>query len=97
VCSLRNQGALLLLTSGAWLLSGLLLPAPLMPEPVAILMKWLPFGATLDLPLRLYMGQIGVDQAWPVLCQQVGWIAALSLAGRTLLERALSRVVVQGG
>jgi ABC-2 type transport system permease protein len=97
VYSLRNQGALLLLSTGAWLLSGLLLPAPLMPEAIALLMKWLPFGATLDLPLRVYVGQIEVGEAWPVLLQQVAWIAALVLAGRALLSRSLARVVVQGG
>jgi ABC-2 type transport system permease protein len=97
VYSLRNQGALLLLSTGAWLLSGLLLPAPLMPEAIALLMKWLPFGATMDLPLRLYVGQIGVSEAWPVLCQQLAWIAGLTLAGRALLLRSLARVVVQGG
>jgi ABC-2 type transport system permease protein len=97
VHSLRSQGALLLLCTCAWLFSGLLLPAPLMPDAVALLMKWLPFGATLDLPVRVYMGQIDAARVWPVLCQQVAWLVAVVLVGRTLLERALSRVVVQGG
>jgi ABC-2 type transport system permease protein len=97
VYSLRSQGALSLLSAGAWLFSGLLLPAPLMPEPIALLMKWLPFGATLDLPLRLYVGQIAPGDAWPVLFQQLAWVAALTLSGRALLGRGLARVVVQGG
>ncbi len=97
VYSLRSQGALSLLSAGAWLFSGLLLPAPLMPEPVALLMKWLPFGATLDLPLRLYVGQIHLGDAWPVLFQQLAWVAVLTLGGRALLGRSLARVVVQGG
>jgi ABC-2 type transport system permease protein len=57
----------------------------------------LPFAGVLDLPARLYTGNIPpAGLAW-VLAHQLAWTVALVAAGRLILARGTRRIVVQGG
>jgi ABC-2 type transport system permease protein len=94
--TLKGEGAALLLTAGAWILSSMV-PAPLLPSGLRTLMEWSPFAATMDLPFRFYVGQITAGEALPILLRQLGWALLLVLMGQKLLGSALARVVVQGG
>lgn len=77
--------------------SGQLLPLALYPEPLRVVFGWLPFRGMVDDPFSLWTGALPVSQVGVVLFGQLLWTAALVGAGRTLLNRGLRRLVVQGG
>ena len=84
-------------TSAAELLSGSLLPLPFFPDGLRQAAELLPFASMQNVPLRVYSGELsGQAAAWSVGLQ-VFWLAALVGLGLWMMNRALRRVVVQGG
>ncbi len=77
--------------------SGQYLPLPLMPDWIELLSEWLPFRGLIDIPFRLYLGHVPVEECLPLFLHQLAWIAVLVLAGRRALARGTRRLVVQGG
>jgi ABC-2 type transport system permease protein len=91
------DGIAILATTTVSLLSGMLVPLPLLPAWSQTAIGWLPFAGLVDLPFRIYNGDIApAGFAW-VLARQLGWTIALVALGRWLLGRGLRRIVVQGG
>ncbi|MCC7147337.1 MAG: ABC-2 family transporter protein [Phycisphaeraceae bacterium] len=95
--TISGEGLMLLLSGLAWVLSGIVIPLPLLPDAARHVIEWLPFAGTLDLPFRIYIGQVGPGEAAGVLLRQVGWTLALVMLGRWMLASGLRRLVVQGG
>jgi ABC-2 type transport system permease protein len=91
------QGVPLLLANLATFGSGLVIPLPLFPGWARTVLTALPFAGMLDLPARVYTGNIAAADAGWVLAHQLAWVVALAALGRWLLGRGLRRVVVQGG
>jgi len=77
--------------------SGLIVPLPLMPDWLKIPAYILPFRGLADTPFRIYMGHFSNFEALAALAHQFIWIAALILFGRLIMNRVVSRVVIQGG
>jgi ABC-2 type transport system permease protein len=75
----------------------MIIPLPLFPSWLQPLLRWLPFSALMDLPARVYTGDIPTGQVGGVLLHQAAWAIGLFLGGRWLLRRATRRLVVQGG
>jgi len=73
--------------------SGNLLPLSLLPPAWQPLLLVQPLAGLLDLPLRLYFGQIGT---W-ALGLQLFWLSVLIVIGRAMLERSFQRLDMQGG
>lgn len=78
-------------------LSGILVPIPLMPNWVQPIMYALPFRGVCDTPFRIYTGNMPVAEAIPAIVQQFAWAAILIALGRLTLARGLRKLVVQGG
>lgn len=78
-------------------LSGAIVPLPLLPAGLQGLVNFLPFRALLDTPAQIYLGLIPPVQAVPVVATQLLWTAAFVLAGRLLLGRAIKAIIIQGG
>lgn len=78
-------------------LSGMLVPLPLMPAWAQGALNFLPFRDLADVPFRIYMGHIPLKDLGFALLHQAAWIIVLIFLGRTLLARATSRLVIQGG
>jgi ABC-2 type transport system permease protein len=95
--TISGEGIGVLMVSVVALLSGMIIPLPLFPDWLQPLLRLLPFGALIDLPARVYTGDIPPAEAGWVILHQAFWAAALVLAGRALLRRGLRRVVLQGG
>lgn len=95
--TMSPMGSLLLIGVVGEFFAGMIIPVPLMPswlQPVALA---LPFRYAADFPFRVYSGHIPLEPAaWGILIQ-LAWLAALTLTGRFWLQRALRRVVIQGG
>jgi ABC-2 type transport system permease protein len=95
--TLRNGAALMILLFAQNLLSGVYAPLWFFPDWFVTLSSFLPFQATLSVPLSLYVGRIPLSDAGFQLAVQAGWVALLSLLTRLLWARAARRVVSQGG
>lgn len=72
-------------------------PIPFMPVALQTLCYALPFRLIMDLPYRIYVGNIGTMEALQSIVVQVIWIAITMLAGTLFINKATRRVEVQGG
>lgn len=95
--TLRNEAALMILVFAQNLLSGVYAPLWYFPDWFITLSSFLPFQATLGVPLSIYVGRIGVGDAFGQMAVQAVWIVLLALLTRRLWDRAGRRVVAQGG
>ena len=77
--------------------AGQIVPLSFFPGPVRAAAELLPFAAMQNTPLRIYSGDISGNGAYAGLLLQVFWLAALYIAGRAWMSRAVNKVVVQGG
>ncbi|NLG85094.1 MAG: ABC transporter permease [Firmicutes bacterium] len=77
--------------------AGSIIPIPLMPEWLQTIAYLFPFRLTADLPFRIYTGHIPWPEALTGILTQLLWAAVLIGCGLMVLEKALRRVVVQGG
>ncbi len=80
-----------------YVLGGVMVPIPLLPDWLQTILAWLPFRSLADLPFRLYLGQIPASQAPLLLGGQIVWLALLIAYSRWLLRRGLRHLVAQGG
>lgn len=95
--TVSGDGVNRLLSTLAYVFSGTVVPLPFYPDWALRLIHWMPFGALMDTPFRLYSGHIPLAGALGAIGIQVAWTAALVLGGRWLLARGTRRLVVQGG
>lgn len=95
--TISGRGAHVLTVSLVNLLSGSIVPLPLLPDWLQPVVSALPLRGLMDTPFRLYTGHLPPAAALAEIGHQLLWTLALVLVGRALLARALRRVVVQGG
>ena len=95
--TLRNGAAMLILIFAQNLLSGVYAPLWFFPDWFITMSRFLPFQATLSVPLSIYVGRIPLSDTGAQLALQGAWVVALSLFTRFLWRRAARRVVAQGG
>jgi ABC-2 type transport system permease protein len=97
IWTIQSQGGVILLGGLTMVLGGLVIPVPLFPEWAQPVLTAMPFCGILDLPSRVYVGQIPAAQAPWVIVHQLFWAAVLVGLGRWLLGRGTRRMVVHGG
>ena len=95
--TMSGQGISRLVLTLTFLFSGALVPLPLLPDWTQSVINALPFRGLMDIPFRLYVGQIPPQNAGALLAHQLAWTAALILVGRLVLSRGTRRLVIQGG
>jgi ABC-2 type transport system permease protein len=78
-------------------LSGSYLPLQLWPEFMQKFLLFQPFAGYLDIPLRLYLGTIPLNQAFGAIALQLLWAAAFILIGRRIMNLRIKKIIVQGG
>lgn len=77
--------------------AGLTIPLPFMPLWLQNIAYMLPFRLTADFPFRVYSGHIPQNEAIMGILIQLIWLIVLVILGRFTFNKALTRVVVQGG
>lgn len=97
VWTISDDGVALFLPAAVLLFSGMSVPLPLFPAWAQRILYLLPFRGLIDVPFRLYVGNIPPGECLPLFAQQLAWTAALVLLGRRLLERGKRHLTVQGG
>ena len=79
------------------ILAGMVIPLPLFPDGAHPLLEWQPFRGLVDVPFRIYTGNIAAGEAVWEIAQQVMWAGAIVPLGRAILRRSLRDLAVQGG
>lgn len=97
VATMTDRGANLLATPLVIFFSGSEIPLPLFPEWAQAFLFVQPLAGILDIPFRIYSGNLAGSQAFLGIALQAFWIAALTALGRMLLARVMHRLEVQGG
>ncbi len=77
--------------------SGSLIPLPFFPDSFRVILDLTPFATIMDIPLRIYSGDIPGTELLQKLFLQVFWLIVMVLLGKLLMRRALRRTVIQGG
>ena len=95
--TIAGEGVVMMAATIVAFCSGMIVPLPLFPDWAQDVLGWLPFAGVVDLPYRVYNGDVPASELGVVLGKQVAWTAALVVFGRWLMGRAMKRVVVQGG
>ena len=92
-----GDGPINLITVTGMVLSGGYFPLQLWPDFLQTFLRLQPFAGYLDTPARLYAGTVAADGAAPAIILQIAWTAVFIILGKTIMDRKLKRVVVQGG
>ncbi len=95
--TMSERGIVNIFISIADILSGIVVPIPFFPKFLQIISKYLPFQYISDLPFRIYVGNISINNGIEGIILQFFWIIILVLIGSLLLQKNIKRVVVQGG
>ena len=95
--TMNEKGVVNIIITIADILSGIVVPIPFFPKFLQIISSYLPFQYISDLPFRLYVGNISLQNGVFGMCIQLIWIIIFILIGNILLQKSIKRVVVQGG
>ena len=77
--------------------AGGIIPIPFMPVILQKICYLLPFRLTVDLPYRLYCGNISIAEGIQSIFIQLIWIAVTITGGLWVMKHASKKLVVQGG
>ena len=97
VATLSERGVNTFVAPLSIVLSGSLIPLPLLPEWLQPAMRYQPFAGLLDFPLRIYSGNITGWGAIAALGRQAVWTVVVITIGRLLMQRVMARLQAQGG
>ena len=79
------------------LLSGLLIPTTLFPQPFRSILFASPFPHINYTPAALYLGKATGAEAARLLLLQAGWTVVLLALGQSVWRRSRHRITIQGG
>ncbi len=95
--TMNEKGIVNFFITMADILSGIVVPIPFFPKFLQILSSCLPFQYISDLPFRLYVGNLSLQEGVIGIFLQFFWVVFLIFLGNCLMKKNLTRVVVQGG
>lgn len=95
--TISPNGVRILVTSVLEFLAGGVLPIPFFPDWLRPVMYALPFASMQNTPYLIYVGHFAAGDALGGMVMQLFWVIALVLMGKGWMNRALKKVVVQGG
>ena len=79
------------------LLSGYLLPIPLLPRAIGWFAEWLPFRFMLSAPIELMTRPLDSGQVATIMLGQVGWAAATLTLALVMWNRGIKKFEAVGG
>lgn len=95
--TLNPLGVRIMAVSLTDIVSGSVVPLPFFPDSVRWVIELTPFGYMMNLPLRVYSGDIAGDALVRGVVLQLVWLAVMVMLGRMWMNRSLKKIVVQGG
>jgi len=97
VWTISDQGINMVTNSLVIILSGMVIPLPLFPDWLHPVLFVQPFAGLVDIPYRIYFGNLSGAKALGSIGLQVFWTAALIVLGNLLMARTMRRIQIQGG
>ena len=95
--TLSARGTVTICNTVCGILGGLYIPLVFMPESVQRVLNFLPFRYSLDVPARIYIGNMTPAEAIPFILLGFVWLIVLIIIGKLLVGRAGKNAVIQGG
>ena len=95
--TLSAKGTVTICNTFVGLLGGLYVPLVFMPQGLQNVLNYLPFRFIMDLPARIYIGNILPLEAVKLLGIALIWLVLLIALGRLLISRVSKNAVIQGG
>lgn len=95
--TLKDKGATSLVVTIGEIFTGGVVPIVFMPKALQVIAYLLPFRYVGDLPFRIYNGTLDFSTSLINIGMQVVWIVLLGIISYKLMNKALKRVIVQGG
>jgi len=92
-----GEGPTYMLEMTGYILNGSYFPLMLWPDFMQGFLLLQPFAGLMDIPFRLYLGLIPPADAFWAIGIQIFWVVAFIVAGKLLLKRRVSGLIVQGG
>jgi len=92
-----GEGPTYMLEMAGMLLNGTYFPLVLWPDFLHRFLVFQPFAGLFDIPLRFYLGLMMPRDALWAIGLQIFWVAVFIIAGRVLLNRRITHLIVQGG
>lgn len=81
----------------SWTFSGFFMPLALFPDWLAQFSRLTPFGASLYIPIQIFIGNVQGQKLYESLMIQVFWIVVLVILDHVVLSRGIKKLVIQGG
>ena len=81
----------------SWTFSGFFLPLALFPDWLAQISRATPFGASVYIPIEVFLGIIQGNDLLHGLLIQIFWFATLFIIDQLVLNRGIRKLVIQGG
>ena len=95
--TMSEKGIVNMVITVSDILSGLVVPIPFFPLFLQKISSVLPFQYISDLPFRIYVGNISIENGIIGIIIQFIWLIIVVLLGEILLSKSMKRVIVQGG
>lgn len=95
--TISPEGIRLLSMSVVEFLSGSIIPIPFMPESVRTIVEWLPFAGMMNVPYRIFSGDLAGQEMVSAIGLQVFWLVGMLICGKWLCKMAERKIVIQGG
>ncbi len=95
--ALSERGVQMLSTPVVLFLSGNIVPLPLFPDWAQPLLIAQPIAGLVDIPSRIWFGQLSGSAALAGIGLQLFWVLAFSALGHWLMGKVMRRLQVQGG
>ena len=95
--TLSARGTVTICNTVCGILGGLYIPLVFMPQSIQNILNYLPFRFSLDLPARIYIGNISPLDGVKFIGIAFAWLIVITLIGKILISRASKNAVIQGG
>ncbi len=95
--TINSMGIRIISASLVEFLSGAIIPLPFLPTNIRNVVELLPFASMQNVPFLIYTGEITGTRMIRVVSLQLIWITLLIFIGKVTMNKALKRIVVQGG
>jgi ABC-2 type transport system permease protein len=96
VAVLNDRGVNSLLGPVVIVLSGNLIPLALFPDWMHVALFVQPFAGLVDIPFRIYSGNLAGVSAWAGIALQSFWTFVIARAGHAWMARVMRRLSMQG-
>lgn len=95
--TLSAKGTISIVNTVCGVLGGTYVPLVFMPQGVQNVLNYLPFRFIIDLPARIYIGNIPPLEAIKFIGIALIWLIAIITIGKLLISKAGKNAIIQGG